>query len=798
MALTPGARFGPYEITALIGVGGMGEVYRATDTTLEREVAIKVLPESLAADADRIVRFEREAKTLASLNHPNIAHLYGLERGDGVTALLMELVAGPTLAERIAQGPIPADEALNVAMQIAAALEAAHAQGVVHRDLKPANIKLRPDGTVKVLDFGLAKAFETRTISGPQAPALTTPAMTQAGTVLGTAAYMAPEQARGKQVDQRADIWAFGVVLYEMLTGKLAFGGEDVTTTLARVLERDPDLQALPASLAPAVRQTLQLCLQKDLKTRIADIRDVRLALAGAFDSSPQGARASSSAGQRARLVAAGLVAGVLLAGAVLFTLTRPVPLPPPRVTRFLVTPPATAPLSNEGGLELAISPDGTRLAYVGRGAQSDRVALYVRDFDGLDARIVPGTEGTQPGAVNPFFSADGKWIGFNSPGQGIMRVAVSGGPPLKMLDDDDLGAGFLGAAWAADDTLIFSTTFGLNRTSTGGGGTPERLTPEPQVGGVRYTAPALLPGGRAVLFGRQLEGEVQHVAVLDLETGEQRVLIEGGQNANYAATGHIVFARGTTLMAVPFDLDRLAVTGEPVALLQGVRQIAPADYALSAGGTLVYVPDTLSPATGALVWVDRTGRVTEQALSEPVANPRDPRLSPDGRRLALTTGRANEGDLWIYDLGGRLPIPLADEGDARFAAWSPDGAQVAFAWYRRAGGPYDLYTAPADGSLDPLPLRRDKLIAHPAVWSEEGELILVGPPGNPPDIVASRAEPEAELRDVVATPAAEFDPALAPDGRWLALPCLSPETAASSRAGPPTGRSFFTCRATR
>ena len=777
MALTPGDRFGPYEIAALIGVGGMGEVYRATDTTLEREVAIKVLPESLSADSDRIARFEREAKTLASLNHENIAHLYGLERSDGLTALVMELVAGPTLAERIAQGPIPADEALNVAMQIAGALETAHARRIVHRDLKPANIKLRPDGTVKMLDFGIAKIFETHTTSCPQASVSTTPAMTQTGMVLGTAAYMSPEQARGKPVDQRADIWAFGVVLYEMLTGKSAFGGEDISITLARVLERDTDLKALPASIAPAVRQTLQLCLQKDLKKRVADIRDVRLALAGAFDSSPQGAVAAAAARpvwQRTWPVAAGLVAGALLAGAFVWTMTRPEPLPPPRVTRFLMTPPATAALTDAGGLELAISPDGARLAYVGEDPQSARVALYLRDFDGLDARIIPGTEGTQPGGLNPFFSADGKWLGFNSPGRGIMRVAVSGGPPFKMLDEPP--GGFTGAAWAADDTLIFSTTGSLNRTSAGGGGTQERLTPEPQVGGAVYLAPALLPGGRAVLFNRR-EGGVQRVTVLDLETGEQKALVEGGQNPTYAATGHIVFARGTTLMAVPFDLARLAVTGEPVALLQGVRQTSAADYALSASGTLVYVPDgAVSTTPGALVWVDRTGRITEPALAEPVANPRDPRLSPDGRRLVLTTGLAGLGDLWIYDLGGRPPIPLPDERDSRLAAWSPDGKQIVFSSNR--GGGYELYTAPADGSFNPLPLRRDSLLAGPAVWSDEGELILVGQLGGAGDIVATRVEPEAELRDVVVTADAEFDVALSPNGRWLAY--------ASDRTGGP------------
>jgi eukaryotic-like serine/threonine-protein kinase len=767
MPFVAGTQFGVFEINGLIGVGGMGEVYRARDTTLNREVALKTLPDSFAADSDRIARFEREAKTLASLNHANIAQIYGIERREGTTALVMELVEGVTLAHRLMQGPIPADEALNIAMQIADALEAAHALGIVHRDLKPANIKLRPDGTVKVLDFGIAKAFDTRAISGPQPAVLTTPAMTQAGLVLGTAAYMSPEQARGKHVDQRADIWAFGCVLYEMLSGQSAFGGEDVTVTLARVLERDADMKSLPAATSPAVRQTLQSCLQKDLKKRVADIRDVRLVLAGAFESESRGAHGPAAA-RPAWIGAAGLV-GALLAAALVWTFTRPAPLPPPPVSRYLVTPPATAPLANIGGLDLAISPDGRHLAFLARDVQNrDRVALYLRDFDGLDVRVVPGTISTQRGEdLNPFFSADGKWIGFRSPGRGIMRVAVSGGQPLKMIDDP---GSFIGAAWAADDSLIFSTGTSLNRVSVGGGGTPERLTPESDADAVFYVAPTLLPGERAVLFNRR-DGGAQRVAVLDLETGEQRILSEGGKNPVYAASGHVVFVRGTTLMAVPFDLDRLRVTGEPVALLQDVRSpgagAGAADYALSASGTLVYVPGATA-TTGALVWVDRTGRVIEQAVSEPVAAPRDPRLSPDGRRLVVTTGGGG-GDLWIYDLTGRPPVLLADEGDNRLAAWSPDGTQVAF--LSSLAGSYDLYTAPADGSvLAPAPLRPDGLDAAPGVWSAEGELILDGGvTTGSGDIYTARVEAGSELRDLVVTRAAEFDASLSPNRRWLA-----------------------------
>jgi serine/threonine-protein kinase len=688
----------------------------------------------------------------------------------------MELVDGPTLADRIAQGALPADEALNIAMQIAAALEAAHGRQIVHRDLKPANVKLKPDGTVKVLDFGIAKALETHALSGPQAPQLTTPAMTQAGVVLGTAAYMAPEQARGKAVDERADIWAFGCVLYEMLTGQPAFGGEDVPITLARVLANDTNMSSLPAAITPAVRHTLKLCLEKDPRKRIADIRDVRLALEGTFESQPQtghGAAPARPFWRRALPVAAGVVAGALLAGAYVWSSTRPAPLPPQAplpVTRFVITPPDTAPLANAGGYDVIISPDGERLAYLGQNPQTGGLALYVRELDGLEARLVPGTEVAQgTGTMNPFFSPDGKWIGLRSPGRGIIRVSVDGAPPIEITADPQ--PTFLSGAWSTDDTVIYSSGTSLHRVSTGGGGTPEALTPEPEGGvGPVLPAPVLLPGERAVLFGI-VDGDNERVAVLDLETGEQKILVDGGQNPLYASSGHLVFARGTTLMAAPFNVAELAVTGEPVAVLPGIRHPGgntAADYALSATGTLVYVPAGEEDAAGRnIVWVDRTGRVIEPALGEPVVNARDPRLSPDGTRLVLTTGPFNDGDVWVYDLGGRPPIPLAVPDDNRNAIWSPDSTQVAFG--RVGGAQVAVYTTRADGSvLDPQPLRADSRNGIPAVWSSDGELLFLNITGSP-DIVAMPAAATGEVRDVVVTDDAEFDPALSPNGRWLA-----------------------------
>jgi len=768
MAIARGTRFGSYEVAALVGVGGMGEVYRATDLGLKRDVALKVLPEELLTDANRLARLQREAELLASLNHANVAQIHGLERSEGRTALVMELVDGITLAERIAQGPLPSSEALNVAMQIAAALEAAHTHGIVHRDLKPANIKLNSEGTVKVLDFGLAKALDLRATSGPPLQALTTPAMTEAGVVLGTAAYMSPEQARGKAVDKRADIWAFGCVLYEMLSGRAAFLGEDPTSTLARVLERDPDMRPLPAGLSPGVRRTLELCLQKDVKERLHDIGDVRLALKGALVE--RVGAPTRPPWRRALPIAAAVVTGALLAGVYMASLVQPAAPPALPVTRFVITPPATAPLASLGGYDVAISPDGKRLVYVAQTPENGGGALYVRELNSLEVRRIPGTEVANlfnerraAGNMNPFFSADGNWIGFFIPGRGVIRAGLDGTPPIKLLDTRD----FLGAALAPNDTLIISSGNRLERVSAGGG-TPELLASEEEP--IFFRAPASLPGGRAVLFVRVEDG-VAKVAVLDLETGEHTILIEGAQKPAYAATGHIVFARGTTLMAVPFDAAELALTGEPEVLVAGVRRPGPGsapDYALSASGTLAYVPADVPTdvATAALVWVDRTGAAVGRAVSELVDAPRDPRLSPDGQRLVLTTGGGGARELWSYDLRGRPAIPLSVTNDSHGAVWSPDGGQVAFL----SGALREteaIYTLPTDGSvLAPQRLATEGALGIPTVWATEGEVLFDTFLG---DIKVAPAAAAGEVRDVVATEYDEFDAALSPNGRWLA-----------------------------
>ena len=521
MALTAGNRLGPYEITAQIGVGGMGEVYRATDTTLNRQVAIKVLPESLASDGERIARFEREAKTLASLNHTNIAQIYGFEKSSGVHALVMELVEGPTLADRIAQGVIPVDEALPIAKQIAEALEAAHEQGIIHRDLKPANIKLRADGVVKVLDFGLAKALEPTGAMSPgmsQAPTITTPAMTQAGMILGTAAYMSPEQAKGRAVDKRSDVWAFGAVLFEMLTAKRAFTGGEVSEVLASVLAREPDWTLLPGGMSPVLGTYIRRCLHKDPKQRIRDIGDVALALEGAFETGgSQTAEAAvvvqSAVWRRVPPWVAGAVSGALVIGLVFWGVMRP---GPQTVTRFPIPLPEGERFEGVRRL-IAISPDGQHVAYTSDGG----VAL--RSLEALQPTFIPDTSGAQ----GPFFSPDGQWIGF-SIGNQLMKASVTGGASVTLGQVRTI---LIGADWGADDMILYGQNLEGIWQAPGAGGAPEQVIAVED--GEAASGPQLLPGGEWVLFTLRPSGVAEwdqaQIVVQSLDTGERIVLINGG-----------------------------------------------------------------------------------------------------------------------------------------------------------------------------------------------------------------------------------------------------------------------------
>jgi serine/threonine-protein kinase len=709
MPIGPGTRLGPYEVTALIGEGGMGKVWRAHHTGLKRDDALKVLPDAFAADPDRLARFRREAQVLASLNHPNIAHVHGLEQSDGVQALVMELVEGPTLADRIAQGPIPVDEALPIAKQIAEALEAAHERSIIHRDLKPANVKVRPDGTVKVLDFGLAKALEPLSSSDVDAtasPTITSPAMmTGVGMLLGTAAYMSPEQARGKPVDKRSDIWAFGCVLYEMLTGKRAFEGDEVSDVLASVLAREPDWTLLPRSLSPVLVAFLKRCLHKDRKQRIGDAQSLRLALEGAFDTA---AVAPASHGENVRArprwrrafpVFTALLVGGLIVGIATWNLWPTVA--PPTVTRFEYEVPQGQRLRATGRPVMALSADGRHLVY------NVTDGLYVRLMDALQPRLIPGTEAN---LTNPFFSPDGNAVGYWQAGA-LKRVNVSGGAALIICEATNP----FGVSWSQDNMIFLGQPAGIMRVSANGG-TPELVVKANE--GEQVHGPQLLGDGDSLLFSvTTAKGPTRwdqaQIVVQSLRTGERKVVVRGGSDARYVSTGHLIYAVGDALFAVAFDADRLEVQGGAVSVVQGVTRVGvptvntgTANYAVSDDGTLVYVTASVTAQlSGRLVWVDREGRA--EPLSDRQAPYRGPRVSPDGARVAVGM-RSPDGneDIWVVDVerGTHTRLTSDPASDSR-PVWTPDGTRIVFTSNR--GGPSALYWMAADGSGAAEPLTK-------------------------------------------------------------------------------------------
>jgi len=762
MALTPGTRFGPYEIAAAIGAGGMGEVYRARDTSLKRDVAIKVLPAALANDTDRLARFQREAEVVASLNHPNIAHVYGLERGDGRTGLAMELVEGPTLIERIAHGRIPVDEALRIALQLADALEAAHGRGIVHRDLKPANVKLTPDGSVKVLDFGIAKALDSRQLSGPGPAALTTPAMTEAGIVLGTAQYMSPEQARGKQVDQRADIWAFGCVLYEMLTGQPAFGGEDVTSTLARVLERGADMSALPTELSPAVRQTIKLCLQKDPKKRVRDIGDVKLALEGAFETAaPHTTTAASAApSERVAWMAAFAVA-LLVAVALAIPAVRYLRETPPPETRLEISTPTTDQPSH-----FALSPDGRQIVFVASGDGASR--LWVRSLGTTTAQPLAGTEG----ASLPFWSPDGRSLGFFA-GGALKRLDLGGGAPQTLAPV----TGGSGGAWNAAGVIVFSpsATSPLLRVSATGGTVSAVMTFGPQQSG--HFLPFFLPDGRRVLFTARGTPEVQGVYLGSLDGSAPTRLAPDFSQAVYlparpgdaSGAGWLLWARASTLVAQRLDLDRPTLVGDPVTLADGMAAI----FGSLTGGWSVAAPGLVVYRTGAgrqrrLTWVDPSGTARGTVGDSDDESLAWPRVSPDGRRVVVDRTVEGNSDLWLLD-GARLSRLTFDAARDEFPLWSPDGTRIVFSSRRTGAG--DLHqTRTNDAGGEERLVASDQLMV-PTSWSRDGRFVVymsIDPQTNS-DLWVLPMVGEHTPSVFLKTPFFEVYGEFSPDGQWVA-----------------------------
>jgi serine/threonine-protein kinase len=770
MTMSSGTRIGAYEVIESLGAGGMGEVYSARDTRLDRIVAIKILPDAFAHDPDRLARFEREAKMLAALNHPNIASIYGVEEGAGRHALVLELVDGPTLAERIAQGPIPIDEALAIAGQIIDALEAAHEAGVIHRDLKPGNIKVRPDGAVKVLDFGLAKlgadaASSTSILGGMSlSPTISTPAMTGFGIILGTAVYMSPEQARGKAVDKRADIWSFGCVLYEMLTSRRAFDGEDVTETVGAVIHKEPAWNLLPPTTPAAVRVALQRCLEKNPKQRIRDVGDVRLALRGAFDApaatapNAQPAVAPKPLWRRALPVgAAAIIAGVVAGLGAWVVATRNER--PPAPSRFTLTLPPSDQLPAAAGTLVGISHDGRTLLY--RARRSGTFGLYRRALDQFDA-VAIGDAGVSEA---PFFSPDDQWVGFVVAGT-LKKVPVVGGPSQTV---STFPSTVRGASWGADGTIVVGARAnGLMQVSAAGG-IPTPLGRKPDQGR-EYWYPQILPGGRAVLFTSSVSTvDSGQIEVLRLDTGEQRTLLPGAAG-RLLPTGHLVFLRGGALWAVRFDLDRLDVVGTPALVAEGVRvEVGGAvQYATSDDGTLVYVAGTgVIVPTANLAWVDRSGR--EELVKAPARGYYAPRVSPDGTRAAIDV-RDQDNDIWIWDFGRQTLTRLTfDPGNDQYPLWTADGQRVAFSSTREQT--LSPFWQAADGTGVPQRLATTATPLDQSSLSPDGKRMVLRnlTPGNGEDIVMLSMEGERHIEPLIHSPFRERNAEISPDGRWIA-----------------------------
>jgi serine/threonine-protein kinase len=768
MPLTAGQRLGPYEILAAIGAGGMGEVYRARDSRLDRDVAIKVLPEGFARDADRLARFEREAKALAALNHANIAHIHGLEEFAGVRALTMELVEGEDLSQRLRLGPIPIVDALPIAKQIADALEAAHEQGIIHRDLKPANVKLRPDGVVKILDFGLAKASDPAGASSADlmnSPTLTARA-TQMGVIVGTAAYMAPEQAKGRAVDKRADIWAFGVLLFEILTGRRGYDAEDASETLAAVLTREVDWTLLPAETPPRIRALIRDCLVRDPKQRLRDIGDARRVLDQAIGGAPDPVAAGSSSAvttgpagflQRALPWTIAAVA-LLVAGGAVWKAISAGAAPDRIVTRSKLS------VKEQAGF-VELSRDGTRLAYTTIGLRGSTLA--VRQMDQFEGQSLPGIDR----AAFPIFSPAADWIAFGATdGKSIKKTPVTGGASITICEGNFLDGG----AWGDDDTIVFARPGGLMRVSANGG-TPQVLTTvNAAKGEIRHSRPQFLPGGRQVLFTLTSDSaDSPQFAVLDLQKGGYRTVAKGGSGGRYAPTGHLTFVRGATLFAVPFDVAHLTVTGTEVPVVDSVSVTGPAgsaDYAFSQTGVLVYT-EGLTQGGSSLAWVDRKG--APQPLPGQLARSWGTgRLSPDGRRVANGILGGRGADIWVVDLSRGTSTRLTfDQADQNLTAiWSPDGRRIVYTGAK--DGKTGIYSVPADGSGQPELVIQGGGV--PKSFTPDGKTLLYTQGGSDRSRImvlsmTGRATPD-QPRLLREASAADTDAQVSPDGKWVAV----------------------------
>jgi len=754
----------------------MGEVYRAHDAKLNRDVALKVLPEAFASDPERLARFKREAQVLASLNHPAVAAIYGFEDSFSTHALVLELVEGPTLADVIAKGPIPPDDALAMATRICEGLEYAHERGIVHRDLKPSNIKLAADGTLKILDFGLAKALESDTRSSDIATSPTISRMaTQAGVLLGTAAYMAPEQAKSRPADRRSDIWAFGCVLYEMLTGRKTFAGEAVVDTLADVIRAEPDWSRLPGTLPFPVRELLRRCLQKEPRQRLQSIGDARIVLEETLSGAPAliGPQKIRPGNRWLAVAIAGAVAVAAVTGLVVWTL-KPSSGFAGAVTRFTIRLPADQALAELAQPALALSTDGSQLAYVAT-TSGGAPQIYLRSMDSVESRPIPGTQG----ARNPFFSPDGQWLGFFA-GQTLKKVSLKGGVVETVTDVSGFDSG---AAWTSDHTIIFAPYSSVLQEVPDTGGAPRPLS-RFEKGETQHAWPWPLRSN-SVLFSAFSAGPT--AIAVQQSGGERRNLVRGpaGEAPKYVPSGHVVYAQAGTLMAVPFDSARVQVTGDAVPVVQGVLQSSTgrgaAQYSVSATGSLVYAPGRLQTAQTRLVFVDRTG--TEHVLGTPARVYNQPRLSPDGRRIAVdVVENSGKMQVWLYDLVRDTLIPFTFDSVNRHALWTPDGTRLTFSSNREGSTQIFWQLADGKGGLERLtknpPTTTADILNIPYSWSPDGKRLMfvkLLPTGGSEvwevhvdNVSGPEHVPTAERISLEAR-SPDAGPQFSPDGRWLA-----------------------------
>jgi serine/threonine protein kinase len=765
MALLPSQRLGPYEILSAIGAGGMGEVYRAKDTRLDRIIAIKVLPSHLAERAELRERFEREARTIASLNHPHICTLFDIGHQDGIDFLAMEYLEGETLAERLKKGPLPIEQVLQYAIEIADALDKAHRKGITHRDLKPGNIMLTKSGS-KLLDFGLAK------LRGPQAAVANLSALptegsnlTAQGTILGTLQYMAPEQLEGKEADARTDIFAFGVVVYEMATGKKAFDGKSQASLIAKILETDPPpISSLQPMTPPAVDRVVKKCLAKDREDRWQSAKDLTDELkwiaGGGAESSKVAApktKPTRKAWERRMVLISAAVAIAALGGAATRYL-KPSPASPTLpITRTVITlPPGQQFADLDRSRAVALSPDGTYLAYVARegGVQH----LYLRPMDGLESKLLPGTEG----AANPFFSPDSQWLAFFADGK-LKKVSVSGGAAVILGD----GALPGGGSWSSQGTIAFvPTSVSPIEVVSDAGGDTQMLT-HLEKGEFSHHWPEFLPDGKALLFTVRGTADRLRIAARSA-TGERKILALGGATARYAPSGHLIYAQNGSLMAAPFDPQRLTVTGTAVPVVDSILQVGvTVQYTLSAIGSLAYVPgDAQAGQRKSLVWVDRKG--AETPLAATVNNYLSPRLSPDGRRIVVSTGLPGTL-IFLYDISRDALSTFTFRATLnQLPIWTPDGKRIAFD-SNLEGSAVNIYWQLADGGgLERL--TTDEFSNWPTSWSPDGQLLtyVQGNPTTAWDIWVLRMS-DRKAEPFVRTPANEGGPHFSPDGHFIA-----------------------------